>query len=311
MSLLSILLIALLVIVSATIGAFAGKGIRFLMNMVQDIKERRRLSRQDNSVYAEIQEDKATAIKRNMHKSPDGKAEVLIENAEVVWVRLVGKERKYPSIHDLFSIEVMDMQTHDELVDLERRLRNVRVSMSDNLFLPKTHHVYHTKRDLGQDLVIYREGDIRISDRMILTIGRQKTGPFKDGLGVIGVLLSFSNLDHAGVFHDWDFQVSAKNPQEQVEVFLDTYNHYLTMEEFEDEAREIAKVQNSLEFYNMVTKDGQISIIGGRVYIRAVPPLILQVEDTEKDLDFEVSARQNINDRIKNAIDARQETHLV
>jgi hypothetical protein len=67
-----------------------------------------------------------------------------------------------------------------------------------------------------------------------------------------------------------DFVVTESNPQEQVDVYMDMWAKYLNSNPADADV--VEELEEHLDFYNEIMTDGQVSIVGSRVIVKAKLP---------------------------------------
>jgi hypothetical protein len=162
---------------------------------------------------------------------------------------------------------------------------------------PAPAYVEHqTENELKQNLFVYREGAVRVSDRLIVTIGRNLDGE----LDIVHALMSRNHLKIDKSKYDLSFilEDDAQRTMNQIE-FSAQLNHL----EFEYEKAQIDLIDERLEFYNAMIASNQVKIVNGQVYIQT--PLRKPVATTPEQAHETVEerrARAAIERKIKNAV---------
>lgn len=255
-------------------------------------------------VRREVEDDRKYAEK-NMYLTACGHAEAYYEKAEVVWVRLIGG-KKYNSVEELFRNESMRKETHLELEDMRRRLENVRLANIQEMYRPSACTEFPTEKMVGKNLFVYKTGDIRISDKLMATIGTKSNGH----LDITRIFLSDTGLDDSKAIQTISL-TAAGTTKESFELYKAIANEYMTSQEYAYEDEEVNTIYERLLFYNDIVVDQKaVEFRAGRVYFKAhnklpkVTPRITADEVMSGEVEFspELRAKDEVAEAIRNAV---------
>lgn len=279
-------IIALIFIVALTVIV-----VVLTQKAVQVFKERK-LNRKEAQEHEEMLEAVAQA-KEHKFATTDGLVEGLVKDHDVVWVGLKGKKQR-PSFEDLFSHEEMPMSTYEELIAIRDSLKEVQNHIKEEMYTPKFYTTHDTKRELGRDLVVYRHGHIRVTDRLMVVIGERPDRV----VDILRTVMSYGSLDKSTrTIYDLDFIVTEDNPESKAKANYLLLHELLSDPEFEVENKEVIKINDNLEFYNDCITDGKAYISKGRVYAYFVA--------STPEMAPEPVVKSDINEMLKTAIDGR------
>lgn len=278
-------IIALVLVVALTVVV-----VVLTQKAVKVIKEKK-LQRAEAVENEEMQEA-ITHAKASKFITSDGLVEGFIRDHDIEWVALKGKKR-WDSFEDLLNNEDMPLSTYEEVIELRDSLKEVQKQIKEEMYTPKFYVTHDTSRELGRDLVVYRHGSIRMTNRLMVMIGEIE----HQGVNIVRAAISYNSLDDTSkTVYDLDFTVTDENLESDVEANLELLNNLINRPEFHAEKKEYEKVVDNLIFYNECISQKKVTIKKGRVYAHAIAPL---EEITEPVI------KSDLSDLLKTAIDAR------
>lgn len=282
----SSLLIALFVVTAFLAGMFGPKIIRKV-----------RTDREERMHRKEVEEGLALT-KDGRFLSSDGMVEARMKDHHIEWIRLVGGEKR-ESIEELLMRDSMPMTTYEEILELKEDMNDVQKLAQEEMYHPSYFTKIQTSDELGEDLYIYRHGKIRLTNRLIVTVGEGSTG----NVEVLGAYISSNNLERTQSLYELDFVTTAMNPLVKVHKAEDIFDSFLQRPDFKEEKEIMNQMDKRLEFYNRCITEGSVYLSGGRAYIKDMEPKHPVAAEPKKE---EASAPTlSIEDVVKEAMDAR------
>lgn len=220
----------------------------------------------------------------------------------VAWV-CINKGTKYDSFEELLRNESMPKELYEEVLEAQRRLSNVRQVMTQDIYYPKNFTKYETATMLGQDLFAYRKGNIRVSDRVLITIGELSN----KHMGITHMYIAETKIEDAVAVQFIDLSLK-DNSVERLNRYAEISSQYMSSEEFKHEDKEIALIQERLEFYNDLVIDQEaVEFNSGRIFLKAhnkqpkinqpAQPVVKQEAPAP-----EVTVKKMVDEAIKTAI---------
>lgn len=262
--------------------------VRLWVDEVRMEKEAKKAKAYEEELRKDINETKQISF-----TTTDGNVEIQVLNHKLSWIRVKGGE-KYTSFEDLLASERMPKTTYSEVVEIQERLQEIQSTVQEEMYVPSYYTVIPTARDLGRDLVIYQHGDIRVTDRFILHLDENADGD----LDLLGAFISTESLDTSRSIYELDF--SGEDMKSQMELLL----HHLSREEFAEEASEMQKIMENIEFYNAVMNSGKVEILDGRAYIKGILEFTEQPSEEEEE-EKAPTRRGRIDEVLQNCKDGR------
>jgi hypothetical protein len=287
-SLSQIIATIVVVVVTVLVTVLIQKGIR----SIQDAK----IQREEAIEHEELLEATVRS-KETKFITTDGLVEGYIKDYEIESISLKGG-KSYSSFEDLFAHEKMPTSTYKELVEAQASLVEIQNNIKEDMYVPKFYTTMNTTEELGRDVVIYRQGDIRLTDRLIITIGENS----EKEVDTVKVLMSYGSLeDTSRSIFALNFLVTEDDPQEKVDDNKKLFFQLLSKPTFKVEADKMRKVGDDLDFYNQLVKEDKIYFYKGRAHLRT----ILDVK--EETFVSQSPVVDDIESIVKNAIDGRSD----